>query len=144
MARLRRALRLPRSRGAAGAGNILSPTGPIAETRRLELIWVTVLILIAILPVLIGVPIIMWRYRRANTEATDRPQWEFDTKLEIMMWAGPTLIVVALSIWLAQATFRIDPYLGMDAEMAEELEVELAGPPVRVEVVGLDWKWLFI
>ncbi len=129
---------------AAGPGNILTPIGPIAETQRLELIWATVLILIAILPVLVGVPIIMWRYRRTNTKATYRPQWEFDTKLEILMWAGPTLIVVALSIWLAQATFRIDPYRSIDAEMAEGLEIELTGPPLNVEVIGLDWKWLFI
>lgn len=129
---------------AADSGNILSPLGPIAELQRLELFWATMMILIAILPVLVGVPIIMWRYRRTNTKATYRPQWEFNTKLEILMWAGPTLIVVALSIWLAQATFRIDPYRDIDAEMAEGLEIELQGPPVRVEVIGLDWKWLFI
>ncbi len=122
----------------------LRPLGPIAELQRTELIWATILILLAILPVLLGVPYILWRYRRGNTKAKYRPQWEFNTKLEILMWGGPTLIVVALSIWLAQAVFRIDPYRTIEPEMAENMEFEMEGEPVTVDVIGLDWKWLFI
>ncbi len=122
----------------------MRPLGPIAELQRTELIWATILVLVAILPVLLGVPWILWRYRRKNERAKYRPQWHFDTKLEILMWGGPTLIVAALSLWLAQAVFRIDPYRSIDSEMAEGMEFAIDGPPLRVDVIGLDWKWLFV
>ncbi len=128
----------------ADTRSFLSPIGPIAELQRTEIIWATALILVAILPVLIGAPLILWRYRRANTAASYRPMWEFNTKLEILMWAGPALIVLLLSVWLAQATFRIAPHRGIDTDMAEGFEIDLAGPPLRVDVIGLDWKWLFL
>ncbi len=122
----------------------LRPLGPIAELQRTELIWATVLILAAILPVLFGVPWILWRYRRANTAAKYRPQWHFNTKLEILMWAGPALIVAALSLWLAQAVFRIDPYRAISPEMAEGMDFAIDGDTVPVDVIGLDWKWVFV
>ncbi|WP_206076990.1 cytochrome ubiquinol oxidase subunit II [Palleronia sediminis] len=128
----------------AEARGFLRPLGPIAELQRTELIWASVLISIAILPVLIGVPVILWRYRRRNTRARYAPDWSFDTRLEIVMWVVPALIVIALSVWLTQAVIRIDPYREIDAAMADEMGFEIEGPPVRVDVVGLDWKWLFL
>ena len=129
---------------AADPQGFLRPIGPIAELQRTELIWASVIIMIAILPVLIGAPIVMWRYRRSNTKAAYRPQWSFDTKLEILMWAGPTLIIIALGIWLTQATFRIDPYRAIDQDYADGLDIGTLEEGVAVEVVGLDWKWLFL
>lgn len=129
---------------AADPSGFLHPLGPIAKTQRIELIWATVAVLIAILPVLIGTPIVMWRYRRTNTRATYRPQWHFNTWLEVAMWGLPMVIVAFLGLWLAQATFRIDPYRTIDAKMADELDIELKGEQVDMEVVGLDWKWLFL
>ncbi|WP_157577792.1 cytochrome ubiquinol oxidase subunit II [Roseivivax halodurans] len=129
---------------AADPSGFLHPLGPIAEIQRTELVWATVAVMVAILPVLLGTPFIMWRYRRTNTKATYRPQWHFDTWLEVGMWGLPIVIVAFLGIWLAQATFRIDPYRTIDAKMAEELNIELAGPQVDMDVVGLDWKWLFL
>ncbi len=129
---------------AAQSEGFLAPIGPIARMQRTELIWATAITLVAIVPVLIGTPLILWWFRRGNTRAKYRPQWHFDTKLEILMWGGPTLIVIALSVWLTQAVFRIDPYREIDAEMAQGMDFDLIGPPVAVDVVGLDWKWLFI
>ncbi|WP_107976419.1 cytochrome c oxidase subunit II [Allosediminivita pacifica] len=128
----------------AQVDGFLVPFGPVAEAQRTELIWTTAITMIAILPVLVGTPLILWWFRRGNTKATYRPQWHFDTKLEILMWGGPTLIIIALSIWLTQAVFRLDPYREIDAEMAQGMNFEITGAPVAIEVVGLDWKWLFI
>ncbi|MHA6346024.1 cytochrome c oxidase subunit II [Roseivivax sp. CAU 1761] len=119
--------------------------GPVAELQRTELIWAAVIIAVAVLPVLLGVPLILWRYRQRNRDrASYRPHWHFNTKLEVLMWAVPALIVATLSVWLAQATYRIDPYREIDAEMARGMEFEITGPPLRIDVVGLDWKWLFL
>lgn len=128
----------------ASAQGFLTPIGPIAEAQRTELVWASVMIFVAIAPVLIGVPWILWRYRRSNTNAKYRPQWHFDTKLEILMWAGPTLIIIALSVWLTQAVFRLDPYRDIDAEMADGFDFEITGDTVSMDIIGLDWKWLFI
>lgn len=147
---MRRAIRcaaiLAAAPGAAWAEmqGFLRPLGPIAELQRAELIWATALITVAILPVLLGVPWILWRYRRRNTRAKYRPQWHFDTRLEILMWGGPMLIVAALAVWLAQAVFLIDPYRSIGPEMAQGMEFEIDGSPLRVDVIGLDWKWLFV
>lgn len=138
------AILLPVPALAQSGNGFLTPIGPVAEFQRTELIWATVLILVAVLPVLVGTPWILWRYRRGNTKAKYRPQWHFDTKLEILMWGGPTLIVVLLSVWLAQAVFRIDPYRAIGDELAESMEFEIEGAPVAIQVVGLDWKWLYI
>ncbi|SPJ26373.1 cytochrome ubiquinol oxidase subunit II [Palleronia abyssalis] len=128
----------------AEPSGFLRPLGPIAEFQRTELIWASAIIAIAILPVLIGAPLIVWRYRRSNKNATYRPDWHFDTKLEVLMWGVPTLIVIALSVWLTQAVYRIDPYRTIDAEMADGLDIGEIGAPIRIETVGLDWKWLFL
>ncbi len=128
----------------ADIANFLDPLGPIARFQRLELIWASVLILIAVLPVLVGAPWILWRYRRSNRDAGYAPGWSFNTRLEIAMWGVPVLIVIALGIWLTQATVRIDPYREIDLEMAEGFDIRLEGPPVAIDTVGLDWKWLHI
>ena len=127
-----------------GRFGFLNPMGPIADAQLSELIWAAAIILVAVLPVLIGTPFIYYRYRRSRKDSTYRPDWDFSTRLEILQWGIPTLIVIALSVWMAQAVFLIDPYRSIDTELAERLDVEISGDPVRVDVIGLDWKWLFV
>lgn len=129
---------------ATHSADFMRPLGPIADMQRTELIWATVIVMVAILPVFVGVPWILWRYRRSNDKSEYAPAWHFDTKLELVMWGVPAVIIVAFGIWLTQAVFRIDPYRTIDAEMAKGMNFEIEGPPVVVDVVGLDWKWLFI
>lgn len=110
----------------------LSPLGTIAQEERVHLLRVVLILLIAVLPVLVGTPLIVWRYRRRRPRGAYAPTWDFDRRLEAAMWGVPTLIVVALGVVLVQSTLRLDPYK------------PLPGDPVRVDVVGLDWKWLFL
>lgn len=109
----------------------LTPLGPVAEDQRAHLIRVTAVTMIAIVPVLIGVPLILWRYRRGRGAAY-RPGFEFSLPLEITMWGVPTAIIIVLGGWLWQSTHKLDPYrpLGPD--------------PLQVQVIGLNWKWLFL
>lgn len=115
---------------AFGEG-LLTPMGPVAAEQNAHLISVTAITMIAVLPVLIGVPLILWRYRRGRGAAY-RPDFTFSAPLEIAMWGIPALIVVVLGFWLWRSTEQLDPYRPL-------------GPnPVAVEVIGLNWKWLFL
>ncbi|MEO8713839.1 MAG: cytochrome ubiquinol oxidase subunit II [Acetobacteraceae bacterium] len=114
--------------------SFLDPQGPVAAAQRAYLIHVTWLLLIVVLPVLVLTPIVAWRYR-LNGSARYTPRWSFYRPLEFVVWGVPIAIVIVLGVWLHQKTKELDPY----APLASS-----AGPPLRVEVVGYDWKWLFI
>lgn len=115
--------------------SFLDPQGPVAAIQKTHLLRATGLILIAVVPVLILVPLIAIRYRRRKGgHAAYRPNWDFSVQLEFTMWGVPALIVVILSIYLWKTTHRLDPYADPFGE----------GPALKVQVVGLDWKWLFI
>lgn len=106
----------------------LDPMGPIARAQRSELIWAAAIISIAVLPVIVCTPWVYWRYRRSNPKSTYTPDWAFNTKLELVQWGVPLVIVIALSVWLAQAVYLLDPYRTIDDEMAERLDTGLTGP----------------
>lgn len=117
---------------AFGADSFLTPLGPIAEAERVHLLRIIGITMIAIMPVLIGVPLILWRYRRGNKRAAYRPDWALSKPLDVAMWGVPVAIICLLSFWLWQHTVKYDPYK------------PLGNDPLRIQVVGLDWKWLFI
>lgn len=120
---------------AGASDSFMDPQGPIAAVQKTHLLRATVLILIAVVPVLVLVPLIALRYRRRkNSAAAYRPDWDFSAGLEFMMWGVPVAIVAILSVYLWKATHRLDPY---SAPFGDE-------PALQVQVVGLDWKWLFI
>lgn len=120
---------------AVASDSFMDPQGPIAAVQKTHLLRATALILLAVVPVLVLVPLIALRYRRRRGgDAAYRPDWDFSAKLEILMWGVPVAIVAILSFYLWKATHRLDPYA---APFGEE-------PALRVQVVGLDWKWLFI
>lgn len=116
----------------ARAANFLSPIGPVALSQRAHLIEVTMLTLIAVLPVLIGVPLIFWRYRRGNGTAAYTPEWKSNRVLEWVMWGVPLAIVAVLGTMLWNETHRWAP------------ERALGPAPIEIEAVGLNWKWLFL
>lgn len=117
--------------GVLGRG-FLSPAGPTASLTRHEFLLVCVVMLFVVGPVLLLTPLIAWHYRLSNTKAAYRPQWGFSWSLEGLIWIPPTIIVVVLAVYLWGYTHRLDPYR------------PLPGQPIEIQVVSLDWKWLFI
>ena len=119
--------------GPAGAADsFLTPLGAVAEAQRAHLIRVVAITMIAIVPVLVGVPLILWRYRRGRGRGAYRPGWDKSTPLEIVMWGVPAAIIGVLGFWLWHSTVRLDPYDALGPE------------PLEVQVIGLDWKWLIL
>ena len=114
--------------------SFLTPDGPVAAAQYHHLVQVVLIVLIVVIPVIVGVPLIAWRYRAGNTRARYTPDWSFSTALEWPMWLVPVAVVVALSVLVWKNAHRLDPYRPIASVRA----------PLRVDVVGLDWKWLFI
>lgn len=112
----------------------LAPVGPIAAAERHELLVVSVILLFVIGPVLLLTPLFAWYYRMSNTKSVYQPQWGFSWVLEGLIWIPPTLIVIVLSVLLWENSERLDPYRPLASSM----------PPLQIQAVALDWKWLFI
>ena len=111
----------------------LVPYGPIAAAQREHFFEVVALLLFVVGPVLLVAPYFAWRYRYGGS-ARYTPHWSFSWPLEFFVWGGPIVIVIVLAVWLWQSTHALDPYAPLQSKQ----------PPMRVEVVGYDWKWLFI
>lgn len=112
----------------------LVPQGPIAAAQREHFFLVVALTMIVVLPVLVGTPLILWRYRYGGS-ARYTPKWSFWAPLEFLTWGVPIAVVVALAVVLWRSTEALDPFKPLAGP---------SDPPLRVEVVGYDWKWLFI
>ena len=113
---------------------VVNHAGPVAASQwHLYLIVGAVLIFVAG-PVLLLVPIIAWHYRLSNKESAFKPKWDFSWPLEGLIWIPPTGIVIGLGFLLWHYTHTLDPYRRLPA----------TEPPLEVQAVALDWKWLFI
>jgi cytochrome o ubiquinol oxidase subunit 2 len=113
---------------------ILDPHGPIGVDERSIIILSTCLMLIVVVPVIAMTLAFAWRYRESNEEATFAPDWAHSNKIEAVIWLVPCLIVAVLGYVTWTSTHKLDPYRTIAA----------AAKPIQVEVVSLDWKWLFI
>lgn len=113
---------------------LLSPKGDIgAQEKNLILIALGMMLLVVI-PVIVLTLVFSWRYRATNLAATYSPQWAHSTRIEVVVWTIPCVIVAALAWLVVTTTHSLDPYRPLES----------ATKPVRVEVVALNWKWLFI
>ena len=113
---------------------ILDPVGPVASAEKQILINSTAIMLAIIIPTMIATIAFAWWYRRGNSKATYRPDWEYSGAIEMVVWAIPALTIMLLGgiTWIG--SHDLDP--------AKPLKSNL--PALNVEVVSLDWKWLFI
>lgn len=120
------------STNLAIADSFLQPMGPVAADQLRHLKTITLLTLIAVVPVMVSMPWILWRYRRSKPKGEYRPNWDSNPILERLMWGVPLLVVFLMGVSLTIMTFRRDPYK------------ELGKDPLQIQVIGLDWKWIFI
>jgi cytochrome o ubiquinol oxidase subunit 2 len=122
---------------------LLNPSGDIAAQQGKLIIVSTVLMLLIIVPVIILTLVFAWRYRQSNTEARYEPDWDHSTLLELVIWAAPLLIIIALGAITWISTHTLDPYRKL-YRLDEARTIPADVRPLVVEVVALDWKWLFI
>lgn len=113
---------------------ILDPVGPVGQAEKTILINSTAIMLAIIIPTMIATVAFAFWFRRGNTKATYRPDWEYSGAIELVVWAIPAMTIMLLGgiAWIG--SHQLEPSRPLDSKV----------PPVRVEVVSLDWKWLFI
>jgi cytochrome o ubiquinol oxidase subunit II len=118
----------------AACQGVLDPQGPIASAERLLLINSTAIMLVVVIPVIVATLAFAWWYRASNTHATRSPDESYEGRVEFVVWSIPALTVILLGgvIWLG--SHQLDPRASIPGK----------SDPLRVDVVALDWKWLFI
>lgn len=122
---------------------LLSPSGDVALQQKNLIITSTWLMLLIIVPVMVLTLVFAWKYRSTNTDAPYNPEWSHSTILELVIWAAPLMIIIALGAITWVTTHELDPYRPLD-RISEGREVPLDAKPLVIEAVALDWKWLFI
>jgi len=112
----------------------LEPSGPIARSID-DLFWITVaLMAIIIIPVFSMTACFIWKYRASNNKVSYAPDWGSPIWIEWLVWLFPALIVLILTIMTWIYTHQLDPYKPQES----------TAPPLVIQVIALDWKWLFI
>jgi cytochrome o ubiquinol oxidase subunit 2 len=131
--------------GLLGACNavVLAPSGDVAAQQRDLLLISTGLMLLIIVPVIALVVVFAWKYRQSNKDAAYEPDWDHSTYLEVAIWGAPLLIIICLGAVTWAGTHLLDPYRPLD-RVAAGRPAEKTVKPLQVNVVALDWKWLFI
>jgi cytochrome o ubiquinol oxidase subunit II len=119
---------------AGCSGGVLEPQGPIASAERLLLINSTAIMLVVVIPVIVATLAFAWWYRSSNNRASRGTDESYEERIEFVVWSIPTLTVILLGgvIWIG--SHQLDPRAPIPAHSDK----------LRVEVVALDWKWLFI
>jgi len=112
----------------------LEPSGPVTRSID-ELFWITVALMsIIIIPVFSMTASFIWKYRASNSKALYAPGQDSPAWLEWVVWLFPALIVLILTIMTWIYTHRLDPHKPQESST----------PPLVIQVIALDWKWLFI
>jgi len=114
--------------------DILNPKGSVGVAERDLIATSTWAMLIVVIPVILMTLFFAWRYRASNRNAEYRPGWTHSTAVEIAVWTIPALIILFLAVLTWRTTHELDPYRPLESQVK----------PINVEVVALDWKWLFI
>jgi cytochrome o ubiquinol oxidase subunit 2 len=113
---------------------VLDPHGPIGAAERTILLDATVIMLAVIIPVIVLTLVFAWWFRAGNRRAVRWPDWEYSGRIEFVVWSIPALVIMFLGgiCWIG--SHDLDP------------KMPLAGVrhPLEVDVVSLDWQWLFI
>ncbi len=120
---------------AGCSGGVLQPQGPIGEANTIILLDSVAIMSVIVVPTLAAILVFAWWFRASNARAVYRPDFVHSGRLELLVWAIPILVIMFLGgvIWIG--SYELDPYRPIATQ---------ARTPVNVQVVALDWKWLFI
>lgn len=114
--------------------SVLMPSGEVGSQQRDLIIFTVLLALIVVVPVFTMLGLFAWKFREGNKEADHQPEWADNKWLEIIWWGIPILIIIVLAIVTWRTSHLLDPYRPIESDKT----------PLKVQVVALQWKWLFI
>lgn len=113
---------------------ILDPKGLVAVAEKNILILSVVLMLFVVIPVIVMAIAFAWHFREGNPNARYAPEWSHNTLLEVVWWTIPCIIIASLGFVTWVSSHNLDPFK----------PIETGESPIRIQVVALEWKWLFI
>ncbi|TAM98003.1 MAG: ubiquinol oxidase subunit II [Rhodanobacteraceae bacterium] len=122
---------------------LLNPPGDVARQQSDIMIITTIIMALIIVPVMVAIAIVAWRYRASNKRARYDAEWDHSPQLELLVWAVPLFIIIAIGAISWIGTHMVDPYRPLD-RIASGKPVPADVKPLEVEVVSLRWKWLFL
>jgi cytochrome o ubiquinol oxidase subunit II len=113
---------------------VLDPQGPIGKAELVILYDATAIMLAVIVPVILLTIAVAWWHRAGNNRARYLPNWSYSGRIEMIVWSIPALVIMFLGgiAWISAH------------DLHPPRPLESAASPLEVEVVSLDWKWLFI
>jgi cytochrome o ubiquinol oxidase subunit II len=113
---------------------VLSPVGPVGEGDRIVLLDSLAIMLAIVVPTIVAILAFAYWFRASNTRARYLPEFAYSGRLELIVWSIPALVIFFLGgiAWIS--SHLLDP--------AEPLKSK--AEPLEVQVISLDWKWLFI
>ncbi|HEY3910979.1 MAG TPA: ubiquinol oxidase subunit II [Stellaceae bacterium] len=119
---------------AGCSGGVLDAQGPVGAADTKILLNALGIMLLIVVPTIVAALVFAWWFRASNTKARYQPQWAYSGRIEIVVWAIPLLVILFLGgvIWIG--SHQLDPYQPIAPRTK----------PLEVQVVSLDWKWLFI
>jgi cytochrome o ubiquinol oxidase subunit 2 len=113
---------------------VLDPRGPIGLAEKTILIDSVAIMLAIVIPTIVAVIGFAWWFRASNSRAIHWPDWSYSGRIELIVWSIPLLVITLLGgvAWIG--SHQLDPAIPVDPDT----------PPLEVQVVSMDWKWLFI
>jgi cytochrome o ubiquinol oxidase subunit 2 len=116
------------------AGGVLDPQGPIGAGNRTILLNSLAVMLVIVIPTVIALLAFAWKFRASNSNARYDPEFTYSGRIELIVWSIPTLTILFLGGLIYYGSYHLDP----------RRPIASAQPPLDVQVVALDWKWLFV
>ncbi|MGL9719440.1 cytochrome o ubiquinol oxidase subunit II [Symbiopectobacterium sp.] len=113
---------------------LMNPKGQVGLEQRSLILTALGLMLIVVIPVIVMTIAFAWKFRASNTKAKYTPNRSHSNKIEAVVWTVPIIIILILGTITWKTTHSLDPYKPLVSE----------AKPITVEVISLDWKWLFV
>jgi cytochrome o ubiquinol oxidase subunit 2 len=113
---------------------VMDPQGPVGAAEKLILLNSLGVMLAIVIPTIVAIGVVAWWFRASNTKAHYRPDWEYSGRIELIVWSIPVMVVLLLGGIAWVGSHDLDPPKPLESTVK----------PINVEVVSLDWKWLFI
>jgi cytochrome o ubiquinol oxidase subunit II len=113
---------------------VLDPQGVVGQAEKTILIDSLAIMLAIVIPTIAATIVFAWWFRASNERARYLPDWAYSGRIELIVWGIPLLVIMLLGgvAWIG--SHDLDPAKPLTSNT----------PPLEVQVVSLDWKWLFI
>lgn len=120
---------------------VLDPRGPIGVADATILLDALAIMLVIGVPTIAATFAFAWWFRPSNKRAHYLPDWSHSGRIELLVWSIPLLTIMFLGGLIWVGAHELDPYVPIASQNSAG---KPAGRPLEVQVVSLDWKWLFI